>query len=68
MPSVSADTVSSDDVIACAKVAAGKYPQDNNPLVNAPHTLACAMDDDWDRPYKRSLAAFPTGAYIIRVL
>jgi len=43
------------------EIAAGKYPQDNNPLVNSPHTLACAMDDDWDKPYTRSKAAFPTG-------
>ena len=43
------------------EVAAGKYPKDNNPLVHAPHTLACVMDDDWSRPYARSKAAFPTG-------
>jgi glycine dehydrogenase len=33
-------------------------PQDN-PLMNAPHSLADVMGDDWQRPYGREQAAFP---------
>lgn len=40
------------------KVAAGEWPADNNPLVNAPHTLA-DITNDWDRPYTREEAVFP---------
>lgn len=42
------------------KVQAGIWPLDNNPLVNAPHTL-----DDlvtvWERPYSQTEAVFPQG-------
>ncbi|EJF81185.1 aminomethyl-transferring glycine dehydrogenase [Bartonella doshiae] len=41
------------------KVGAGIWPKDNNPLVNAPHTLADTLDDAWARPYSRQEAAFP---------
>ncbi|MBT2771150.1 glycine dehydrogenase (aminomethyl-transferring), partial [Halomonas sp. ISL-60] len=44
------------------RVESGKWPLDNNPLVNAPHTQADLMDSDWQRPYDRQLAAFPTAA------
>ncbi|MCE2496604.1 MAG: aminomethyl-transferring glycine dehydrogenase [Flavobacteriales bacterium] len=37
----------------------GKMPKDNNPLVNAPHTLDMAMADEWKHPYSRSQATFP---------
>lgn len=40
-------------------VEAGQYPADNNPLVNAPHTLDDIMVDTWDRPYTREDAARP---------
>jgi glycine dehydrogenase len=43
------------------QVATGEFPQDNNPLVHAPHTLAATLSDSWDRPYTREQAAFPTG-------
>jgi len=45
-----------------ARVESGEWPLDNNPLVNAPHTQADLMDSDWQRPYDRQLAAFPTAA------
>lgn len=46
-----------------AKVEAGEWPVDNNPLSNAPHTMADIMDPEFDaRPYDRELAAFPTSA------
>ena len=41
------------------QIADGKYPRDNNPLVNAPHTAADLLADDWDAPYSRTLAALP---------
>ena len=42
-------------------VEAGELPADNNPLCNAPHTAACVVNDEWDRPYSRDKAAFPSG-------
>ncbi|WP_455477683.1 aminomethyl-transferring glycine dehydrogenase [Bartonella sp. B41] len=41
------------------KVGAGVWPKEDNPLVNAPHTLADTIDDAWARPYSRQEAAFP---------
>ncbi|WP_257266777.1 hypothetical protein, partial [Endozoicomonas sp. ONNA2] len=35
---------------------------DNNPLVNAPHTMADLAEDEWLRPYSREVAAFPSPA------
>jgi glycine dehydrogenase len=37
----------------------GKYPQDNNPLVNAPHTAEVALSSDWNKPYSREDAVYP---------
>ncbi|WP_428612076.1 aminomethyl-transferring glycine dehydrogenase [Shewanella sp.] len=46
-----------------AKVEAGEWPADNNPLHNAPHTMADIMDPEFDsRPYSRETAVFPTDA------
>ncbi|QYJ81730.1 aminomethyl-transferring glycine dehydrogenase [Shewanella aegiceratis] len=46
-----------------AKVEAGEWPADNNPLHNAPHTMADIMDSEFDsRPYSRETAVFPTAA------
>ena len=42
-----------------AKVESGEWPQDNNPLHNAPHTAAALLGEAWERPYSRELAAFP---------
>ncbi|QDZ03065.1 aminomethyl-transferring glycine dehydrogenase [Nitratireductor mangrovi] len=44
-----------------AKVADGSWPKDDNPLVNAPHTAAELMADQWAHPYSRRQAAFPLG-------
>ena len=44
-----------------ARVAAGEWPVEDNPLRGAPHTAACLVDK-WDHPYPRELAAYPTGA------
>ncbi|MBB3182681.1 glycine dehydrogenase [Halomonas fontilapidosi] len=43
-------------------VQRGDWPADNNPLVNAPHTMADLMDAHWERPYARELGAFPSEA------
>jgi glycine dehydrogenase len=43
------------------KVAAGDWPAEDNPLVNAPHTAAMVTADEWSHPYPRSVAAYPTG-------
>ncbi|MEZ8826428.1 aminomethyl-transferring glycine dehydrogenase [Vibrio amylolyticus] len=40
----------------------GKWPLDNNPLVNAPHTQVDLSSDEWDHPYSRELACFPSWA------
>ncbi len=41
------------------KVSAGDWPRDDNPLVNAPHTIAVVSQDDWPHPYPRETAAYP---------
>ncbi|MDR3158336.1 MAG: aminomethyl-transferring glycine dehydrogenase [Zoogloeaceae bacterium] len=37
----------------------GAWPQDDNPLKNAPHTQETLAAADWPRPYSREVAAFP---------
>ncbi len=44
-----------------AEVADGKYPVDNNPLCNAPHTVADLVSE-WDRPYSREQGVYPTAS------
>jgi len=44
------------------KVGGGVWPKQDNPLCNAPHTLAETLDDGWDRAYSRQVAAFPDPA------
>ena len=43
-----------------ARVAAGEWPVEDNPLRGAPHTAAC-LADKWDHPYPRELAGYPKG-------
>ncbi len=45
-----------------AKVESGEWDATDNPLHNAPHTLADMIDDKWDRGYSRQLAAYPVPA------
>ncbi|HAS6061471.1 TPA: aminomethyl-transferring glycine dehydrogenase [Vibrio vulnificus] len=45
-----------------AKVKNGEWPLENNPLVNAPHTQVDLMEEQWDRPYPREIACFPSAA------
>ena len=42
-----------------AKVRAGEWPKNDNPLKNAPHTAAEVMATEWTHPYSREQAAFP---------
>jgi glycine dehydrogenase len=41
------------------RIAAGEWPRDDNPLINAPHTAADVVADRWDHPYSRETAAYP---------
>jgi len=41
------------------QVSTGAFPQDDNPLHNAPHTADMVCADDWSHPYSRELAAYP---------
>lgn len=45
-----------EEVIA---IAEGRWPRDDNPLVNAPHPANEVCSDTWDHAYGRELAAFP---------
>ena len=42
-----------------AQVESGGWPQDDNPLKNAPHTAAALMKAEWPHPYSREQAAYP---------
>ncbi|MEM1108759.1 MAG: aminomethyl-transferring glycine dehydrogenase [Planctomycetota bacterium] len=42
-----------------ARVESGEWPEDDNPLKNAPHTAEHVSSDDWSHPYPRQTAAFP---------
>ena len=41
------------------RVGAGDWPADDNPLVNAPHTVDTVTSDVWAHAYGREQAAFP---------
>lgn len=41
------------------RVGSGEWPEDDNPLVNAPHTAGDVATDDWNHPYPRELAVYP---------
>ena len=43
----------------------GKSDKTDNPLKNAPHTLAVICNDEWKHPYSRQTAAFPL-AYVTK--
>ena len=40
-------------------VEMGVYPKDDNPLVNAPHTVEALLVEDWNHAYTREQAAYP---------
>ncbi|MGJ8517432.1 Glycine dehydrogenase (decarboxylating) [Carnimonas sp. LMG 33810] len=43
------------------RIESGEWPADDNPLINAPHTQR-DLASDWQHPYSRELACFPTEA------
>jgi glycine dehydrogenase len=42
-----------------AQVESGEFDAEDNPLKNAPHTLADIMDDEWTRGYSKRQGAYP---------
>jgi glycine dehydrogenase len=44
------------------EIETGEADRENNLLKNAPHPLADLLADNWDRPYARDRAGFPTAA------
>jgi len=44
------------------RVEAGTWPRDDNPLVNAPHTVETLLKADWAHAYSREEAAYPLPA------
>lgn len=42
------------------RVGNGEWPADNNPLINAPHTVDTLIGEAWSAPYSRQLAAYPS--------
>ncbi len=42
-----------------ARVGAGEYDPQDNPLKNAPHTAEMLIAGDWKHPYQREEAAYP---------
>jgi len=49
-----------------ARVEAGEWPQDDNPLKNAPHTAASIAAAEWRHPYSRATAVFPVAGLELR--
>ncbi len=45
-------------------VAAGVWPADDNPLVNAPHTAQSVIEGDWQHAYSREQAVYPLRSLI----
>ena len=44
------------------QVENGTWPQDDNPLKNAPHTAPSLLTGDWAHPYTREAAAYPVAS------
>ncbi len=44
-----------------ARVAAGEYDAQDNPLKNAPHTAEMLITGEWKHPYSPEEAAYPAG-------
>jgi glycine dehydrogenase len=43
------------------RIEKGEWPQDDNPLKNAPHTAASVLKGDWAHPYSREVAVASQG-------
>ncbi|WP_371113425.1 aminomethyl-transferring glycine dehydrogenase [Microbacterium sp. cf332] len=46
------------------RVAAGKWPADDNPLVGAPHTAEAVVTSDWSHAYTREDAVYPVRSLV----
>jgi glycine dehydrogenase len=46
------------------RVAAGEWPQGDNPLANAPHTAESVVAGEWTHPYSRETAVYPVHALV----
>jgi glycine dehydrogenase len=46
------------------EVAAGRWPADDNPLVNAPHTAQAIAGAEWPHPYSREQAVYPVPSLV----
>jgi len=46
-------------------VAAGVWPADDNPLVNAPHTAQSVIEGEWQHAYSRELGVYPLRSVIV---
>ena len=44
------------------KVETGTWPQDDNPLKNAPHTAGALLKAEWPHAYTREEAAYPVAS------
>jgi glycine dehydrogenase len=42
-----------------SRVEKGEWPQEDNPLKNAPHTAPSLLAAEWSHPYSREQAAYP---------
>jgi glycine dehydrogenase len=68
-PTESEDIAELDRFIAAMKaikreidqIAKGKIALEESALRNAPHTVGSVLGSDWNRPYSREQAAFPSG-------
>lgn len=45
-------------------VASGRWPADDNPLVNAPHTAVSLISGEWTHAYTREDAAYPVHSLV----
>lgn len=45
-------------------VAAGEWPADDNPLVNAPHTAESVVAGEWTHAYSREIAVYPVRSLV----
>jgi glycine dehydrogenase len=43
------------------RIEKGEWPQDDNPLKNAPHTAASVLKGEWPHPYSREVAVASQG-------
>ncbi|MDJ0339278.1 aminomethyl-transferring glycine dehydrogenase [Cryobacterium sp. PH31-O1] len=45
-------------------VASGRWPADDNPLHNAPHTAQSVIEGEWEHPYDRATAVYPLASLV----